>query len=45
VLRAGTEFQSLAQNKLGERTFASPAVADGAIYLRTEEHLFRIQER
>jgi len=28
-----------------ERTFASFAAADGAIYLRTESKLYRIQEK
>jgi outer membrane protein assembly factor BamB len=45
VLRAGTKLERLAENKLGERTFASYAVADGAIYLRTETKLYRIQEK
>lgn len=45
VLRAGTKFENLAQSKLNERTFASYAVADGAIYLRTESQLYRIQEK
>ena len=45
VLRAGKEFNVLATSKLGERTFASYAVADGAIYLRTETLLYRIQAK
>jgi outer membrane protein assembly factor BamB len=44
VVRAGTRLERLAQNTLDERTFASYAVADGAIYLRTEGKLYRIQE-
>jgi outer membrane protein assembly factor BamB len=43
VLRAGKTFELLAQNEMGERTFASYAAADGALYLRTEGHLYRIQ--
>jgi outer membrane protein assembly factor BamB len=43
VVRAGKNFESLATNNLKERTFASYAVADGAIYLRTETQLYRIQ--
>lgn len=43
VVRASTKFETLATNNLGERTFASYAVADGAIYLRTETQLYRIQ--
>jgi len=39
VLRAGATFEPLAESKLGERTFASYAAAEGAIYLRTETQL------
>ena len=42
VVRAGTNYELLATNDLGERALASPAVADGAIYLRTESRLWRI---
>jgi outer membrane protein assembly factor BamB len=45
VLRAGKTFEVLAQNKMGERTFASYAAADGALYLRTETQLYRIQAK
>ncbi|MBI2803988.1 MAG: PQQ-like beta-propeller repeat protein [Planctomycetes bacterium] len=45
VLRAGKTFEVLATSKLGERTFACYAVADGAIYLRTESKLYRIQRQ
>jgi outer membrane protein assembly factor BamB len=45
VLRAGKKFENLAQSTLNERTFASYAVADGAIYLRTESQLYRIQQQ
>ena len=31
----------LATNELGERTLASPAVADNALFYRTEKHLWR----
>ena len=44
VVRASQEFGLLATNDLAERSLASPAVADGAIYLRTESHLWRIGE-
>lgn len=42
VLKAGTDFVTLARNDLEERTLASPAVSDGALFIRTAEHLFRI---
>lgn len=45
VIRAGVNFEKLGENRLDERTFASYAVADGAIYLRTEKHLYRIQAK
>jgi hypothetical protein len=41
--QAAAEFKSLARNRLDERTLASPAAADGAFFIRTEKHLFRIQ--
>ena len=42
VLKAGKTFELLAKNALGERTLASPAVADGALYLRSESRLWKI---
>ena len=44
VVRAGTEYELVATNDLGERSLASPAVDNGAIYLRTEGFLRRIGE-
>lgn len=43
VIKAGTKFEVLARNAMKEKTFASYAVSDGAIFLRTEKHLYRIQ--
>ena len=40
VLQAGAEWQILALNDLGEDVLATPALADGRIYLRTREHLY-----
>jgi outer membrane protein assembly factor BamB len=42
VLKAGKTFQLLAKNDLAERSLASYAVADGALYIRTEGHLWKI---
>jgi len=42
VLKAGKTFEVLAKNDLGERTLASPAVADHTLYLRSKSHLWRI---
>jgi outer membrane protein assembly factor BamB len=43
VVAAGTNYQLLAKNDLGERSLASPAVIDNAIFIRTESHLWRVQ--
>jgi outer membrane protein assembly factor BamB len=42
VLKAGRQFEQLAQNDLKEKTFASYAAADGALFIRTERHLYCI---
>ena len=45
VLAPGTEFRVLARNRLDGVTLASMAIADGAIFIRTDSHLYRIEER
>src|SRR5262249_1654813 len=45
VLAVGKEFKKLAENDLGERSLASYAVTEGALFVRTEKHLFRIGEK
>jgi outer membrane protein assembly factor BamB len=42
VIQAGGEFKVLAKNDLGEPSQASPAVANGKIYLRSKKSLFCI---
>ena len=42
VLKPGKIFEKLAENNLGEKTLASYAVTDGAFFIRTEKHLYRI---
>jgi outer membrane protein assembly factor BamB len=42
VVKAGRQFELLATNDLGERTLASYAVTDGALYIRGETHLWKI---
>ena len=42
VIRASTEYKLLNTNKLEERIFASALPDEGAIYLRSESHLWRI---
>jgi outer membrane protein assembly factor BamB len=40
VVKAGPTFAVLARNALGEYCLASPAIAGGSLFIRTEEHLF-----
>ncbi|MBL9172062.1 MAG: PQQ-binding-like beta-propeller repeat protein [Verrucomicrobiales bacterium] len=40
VLRAGDTLEVLARNALGESVFATPAISDGTLYVRTTGHLF-----
>ncbi len=42
VVQVAREFAILASNPLGEMTLASPAVSDGAIFIRTLGHIRRI---
>ncbi len=44
VLKPGREFEVMAKNELGERSLASYAVTEGALFVRGESHLFRIGE-
>ena len=42
VVKAGPKFEILATNKLADGMTASPAVADGAIFIRTKTALYKI---
>jgi len=42
VLRAGSTFELLHVNDIGEPTLASPALVDGRWYVRTQANLFAI---
>ncbi len=44
VLKAGREFEVLGRNELGEQAWSSPAIADGALYIRTAQQLYCIVE-
>lgn len=44
VLAPGDEYKEIAQNDLGEMTLASPAVAGHALFVRTAQKLYRIQQ-
>lgn len=45
VLRPGLKFEVLAKNPLDGRHMASLAAADGALFLRTDKALYRIEQR
>src|SRR5207249_655399 len=40
VVRAGREWEILSTNDFGEDVYATPAIADGRIYVRTLGHLY-----
>jgi len=44
VFAAGDTLKVLARNDLGEHILATPAVADGKLYVRTENHLYAFGE-
>ena len=45
VIAASREYEVLAENKLDGRLMASPAVSQSAMYVRTDTHLYRIEDR
>lgn len=45
VLTPGKQFKRIGTNKVNGPTFASPAVSGKAIFLRSEEYLYRIEEK
>ena len=45
VVKLGDEGQIAAENDFGEPVLGTPAVADGAIYFRSDSHLFKIANR
>ena len=45
VVRAGTQFELLATNDLGERITASPAISGKDLIYRTDSHLYLIADR
>jgi outer membrane protein assembly factor BamB len=42
VIKPGTKFESIARNAIGEKMFASPAISNGKIYLRSFQRLYCI---
>jgi outer membrane protein assembly factor BamB len=45
VLALGPNYKLLAENELGETVMATPAIADGVLYIRGRKHLFAIGAR
>jgi outer membrane protein assembly factor BamB len=45
VLKAGPEFEVLAENHLESYTLSSPAISRGQLFLRTEEFLYCIDDQ
>lgn len=43
-VKPGTEFVSTGKNELPGRTMATPAFSDGAMYLRTDEYLYKFAQ-
>ena len=42
VLQQGREYKVLGESELGENVMATPAIADGVLYMRGGKHLFAI---
>jgi outer membrane protein assembly factor BamB len=45
VVQAGPEFKLLTRNRLDEMCWSSPAVAHGALFLRTVDYLYCIKDK
>ena len=43
VLTAEPKPRPIAVNKMNEVCMATPAISDGALFIRTQRHLFRIE--
>lgn len=43
-VRPGQKFEVIGKNQVPGRTFATPAFSGGAMYLRTDTHLYRISQ-
>jgi outer membrane protein assembly factor BamB len=42
VIKPGPTFESIAQNAIGEKMNASPAISNGQLFLRGQKYLFCI---
>ena len=45
VIKAGTAFEQLAVNPLGEVAMATPAISEGTMFFRTRGHLVAVREK
>jgi outer membrane protein assembly factor BamB len=45
VLEAGKELKEISKNDLKEKTFATFAAVDGALYVRTETQLYKFEQK
>ena len=45
VIQPGKTLVKLAENNLGERTLASYGVDDNALFIRSDQYLYRIQDK
>jgi len=45
VLKAGPQFEVLAENAMGGYCLSSPAVSDGQLFLRTDQFLYAVGQR
>ncbi len=45
VVKAGPQFEILAENALNDYTLSSPAISDGQIFMRTAQHLYCFGKR
>lgn len=45
VIAASKEFQTLKKNDTGERTFASYAISNNVLFIRSEKHLLRVEAK
>jgi outer membrane protein assembly factor BamB len=45
VVKAGRKFELLATNPMGQALMATPAISNGMLVVRTENHIYGIGER
>jgi len=45
IVRPGKEYDRVAENELGESCYASPAISDGQMFIRSDRHLYAIGQR